>query len=148
MPSWGLMRGHEDDLAIIILDAFAICCRPGVVFCPTNSARSMYSEDEIVTMTGVDAFDACFQNPDTYVAGESEVLVPQIVPLTDFQGMVFWDEEARDHWREQIVKVLEGVNPPPAFPAKPIQLSPAGPAGMWGFRFPGQWRPARKREEP
>jgi ssDNA thymidine ADP-ribosyltransferase, DarT len=148
MPSWGLMRGHDDDLVIIILDALSICCRPGVLFCPTNSARSMYTEEEILAMRGLDAFDACFQNPDTYQAGESEVLVPQIVPLTDLRGLVFWDEGARSHWRDEVTKALNAANPPPALPPKPIPSSAAGAAGMWGFRFPGQWRPARTREEP
>jgi hypothetical protein len=143
MPSWGLVQGHDDELTIIILEAVDVCCRPGVLFSPTNTARSLYSDAEILAMSGLDAFDACFQNPDGYQAGDSEVLVPRIVPLTVYRGMVFLDQESLDYWREEVRKALATANPKPALPP-PIASSADGFRGLWGFRFPGNWRPTRR----
>lgn len=143
MPSWGLIQGHVDELAIVILDAVSVCCRPGVVFCPTNSARSMFTEEAILRMTGSEAFEACFPNPDTYQAGDSEIFVPEIVPLTDFRGMVFWDEGSKVYWWEQVKRSVEQANPRPTL-SQPICVSTNGPRGLWGFRFPGNWQPTRR----
>jgi len=144
MPSWGLIQGHEDELAIVILDAVSVCCRPGVVFCPTNSARSMFTEEEILSMTGSGAFEACFPNPETYQAGDSEIFVPKIVPLTDFRGTVFWDEDYRAYWWGRMERAVGRANPRPTLPSQPIRVSTNGPRGLWGFRFPGNWRPTRR----
>ncbi len=147
MPSWGLVQGHTDELAIIILDADSVCCRPSVLFCPTNTARSRYSDADILAMSGIDAFDASFPNPNTYQAGDSEILVPNGVPLVDFRGMVFWDQDSLDYWRQKLRSAFAPTNPKPTIPAARIIGSADGVGGLWGFRFPGNWRPM-KRQRP
>lgn len=144
MPSWGLVQGHDDELTIIILEAEVVCCRAGVLFCPTNTARSLFSDPEIIGMSGLDAFDECFPNPDGYQAGDSEILVPRIVPLTDFRGMVFLDDESLAYWREEVRKAVAMANPRPAMPDRRITATGDGFRGLWGFRFPGNWRPTRR----
>jgi hypothetical protein len=144
MPSWGIIQGHEDELAILIFDAEAVCCRPGALFCPTNSARSMYSLTEILAMRGVLSLDPCFPNPDTYQAGDSEILASGVVPLTDLKGLLFCDRDAYDFWIPQIEKALATAHPAPALPP-PIPVGTDGAKGMLGCRFPGNWRPTRRQ---
>jgi hypothetical protein len=144
MPSWGLIRGHEDELAILIFDAAAICSRPGTLFCPGNSARSMYAVGEILAMSGVASLDACFLNPDTYQAGDSEILVARAVPLMDVKGLLFCDQNASDFWVPQIEKALAIANPIPALPPR-IPAGADGARGMLDCRFPGNWIPTRRQ---
>src|SRR5690554_5816314 len=76
MAPWWMCKGHTEELAIIVLDAKAVCCGEGVLFCPTNSARNDYAAGEIKKRSGIEFFDACFPNLDTYQAGDSEIFVP------------------------------------------------------------------------
>jgi hypothetical protein len=144
MPSWGLIGGHEDELAILIFDAAATCCRPGTLFCPTNSARSLYSVAEILAMGGAASLDACFLNPDTYQAGDSEILVPRVVPLIDIKGLLFCDRNASDFWVPNINNALATANPTPSLPSR-IPAEADGTRGMLGCRFPGNWKPIRRQ---
>jgi hypothetical protein len=141
MTPWGMCHRHDEELAIIVLDA-KVCLRPGVVFCPTNSARSAFSAAEILQRTGVEHFDACFQNPDTYQAYDSEIFVPGIVPLVDFRAIIFCDEEAAKHWVARINDAAAKAQPVPALPADSITAYTQG-SGL-GFRFPGNWRAQRR----
>jgi hypothetical protein len=143
MPSWGLVQGHEDELAILIFEAETICCRPGTLFCPTNTARSLYSDGQILAMSGAEAFDACFPNPDTYQAGDSEILAPRVVSLTDIRGMLFCDQEAFDFWQGKIDAAFAAANPRPTPPSQ-LMVRTDGVRGLWGCRFPGNWRPRRR----
>ena len=60
MAPWWMCKGHTEELAIIVLDAKAVCCGEGVLFCPTNSARNDYAAGEIKKRSGIEFFDACF----------------------------------------------------------------------------------------
>lgn len=89
MPPWGMIKDHREELAIILLDAVTVCCKKDVVFCPTNSARNDFDADMIKTRSSIQYFDACFQNPTTYWAGDSEILVPRQIPLDYFRCLTF-----------------------------------------------------------
>lgn len=144
MPSWGLIQGHQDELAMFIFDAETVCCRPGTLFCSTNTARSMYSDEEILAMSGVASLDACFPNPDTYQAGDSEILVPGAVPLTAAKGMLFCDQDAYDFWSVKIDQALAMADTKPDLPP-PIPSETDAARGLWGLRFPGNWRATRRQ---
>jgi hypothetical protein len=45
-------------LMMVLLDADVICARPGVLFCPGNSAYNDYPVVDILEMQGIEAFDA------------------------------------------------------------------------------------------
>jgi len=142
MPPWWMCRRRTEELAMIILDAESTCCKDGACFVPTNSARNQYSSAQIVTRTGVVAFDECFQNPTTYQAGESEIFIPDSVPLRDFRVIVFCDAQARDHWIPLINEAYDQApDPKPELPAQPITVAIRGSAG---FYFPGDWAPTQR----
>ncbi len=104
----------------------------------------MYSDREILAMSGVASLDTCFLNPDTYQAGDSEILVPRVVPLTDVQGMLFCDQDAFDFWSVRINRALAMADTDPDLPPRiPVETNAA--RGLWGFRFPGNWRATRRR---
>jgi hypothetical protein len=136
MAPWWMCRARQEELAIILLDAEEVCCGDGVVFCPANSAHNEYPADDIKTRSGVDHFDACFQNPDTYQAANSEIFVPDGVPVSTFRALVFCDDEARDYWLPKIQQAAEAANPTPDFPDQPISVATKA---LQGFRFPGDW---------
>lgn len=141
MPPWWMCRARQEELAIILMDAEDVCCRDGVVFCPTNSAYNEYPADEIKTRSGLGHFDACFQNPDTYQAATSEIFVPNEVPVSTFRALVFCDDQARDHWLPRIQEAADSANPSPVFPDKPIDVATKA---FRGFRFPGDWAPTNR----
>src|SRR5262245_28849137 len=61
MPPWWMCRGHDEELAIILLDAETVCTRADARFCPVNSAKSDYSAADIRNRAGLGAFDDCFE---------------------------------------------------------------------------------------
>lgn len=140
LPPWWMCRRHDEELAIIVLDAIEVCTTPGAVFCPINSAYSDHPADQIKLRLGVDAFDACFQNPDSYQAGDAEILVPSRVPLLAFRALVFSDDEARDYWLPLVQLALSDA--PDSTPA-PQRIEVAVRSGL-RFRFPGDFAPTRR----
>jgi hypothetical protein len=138
MPPWWMCKKHREELAIIVLDAEAVCCRDDVLFCPANSALSAYPVSEILTREGVDSFDDCFPNPDTYQASDSEIFVPDEVPLKDFRAIVFCDEQAREHWLPRMSEAWHRATPKPVAPPAKIKTEARG---IPGFYFPGNWTP-------
>jgi hypothetical protein len=140
LPPWWMCRRHDEELAIIALDAVAVCTTPGALFCPINSAYSNHPADEIKQRRGVDAFDMCFQNPDSYQAGDAEIFVPVRVPLVAFRALVFCDDEARNHWLPLIRAALNEV---PANTPGPDKIEVAVRSGL-RFRFPGDFAPTRR----
>jgi hypothetical protein len=139
MPPWWMCMKRPEELAMILLDAEAICCKEGVCFVPTNSARNQYGAAQIVTRTGVEAFDECFQNPTTYHSSDSEIFVPLSVPLHDFRVIVFCDEEARTHWTPLIDEAYnQAPEPRPQLPAQKVSTTIKGTGT---FYFPGTWKP-------
>lgn len=140
MAPWWMCKKRDEELAIIVLDAEQICLTGGACFCPVNSAFNEYPAATIQTLTGIDAFDACFQNPDTYQAGSAEVFVPNLVPLSAFRGIVFCDVEAKSHWVPQLREAL-GSLPDSSFPSQPIGV---GERRWMGFSFPGNYAAARR----
>lgn len=123
MPPWGMIKDHKEELAIILLDAVKVCCKKDVVFCPTNSAYNDYSADMIKSRSGIYHFDACFQNPDTYMAGDSEILIPHKIPIDHFRYLTFCDEPAMLYWTDK----LPGLSIPTT--------------NNHRFRFPPNWAP-------
>ncbi len=143
MPPWWMCRAHEEELAIVLLDAEVVCCQAGVAFCPHNSAYNLFPAEDIPGWLGIGYFDACFMNPDTYLAGDSEILVPGLVPLVDFRGIVFCDREAYEYWGNQINEAYVAATPQAPLPAQGLQ-SYAGRTPDFRFRFPGDWSPTRR----
>lgn len=137
MPPWGMIRSHEEEIAIITLDAGQVCCAPGVAFCPGNSAFNEYPADAIRTWTGGEKFDACFQNERTYQAGTSEIFVPGRVPLAAFRDIVFFDAGSRAYWGNK----LSAVDTQEELPPNPVKL---WDGGIQRFTFPGGWQPTRR----
>jgi hypothetical protein len=141
MPPWWMCRARQEELVIILMDAEEVCCGDGVVYCPTNSAYNEYPAADIKTRSGVDQFDACFPNPDTYQAANSEIFVPDQVPVSTFRALVFCDDEARDFWLPAIKAAADEANPTPAFPDQPITVATKT---YRGFKFPGDWTPTNR----
>jgi hypothetical protein len=141
MAPWWMCNKRSEELAMILLDAEAIGTRPGVLFCPGNSALNVYSADQIKAMVGITAFDGCFQNTDTYQAGNAEVFVPDLIPLTEWAGIVFCDQEASDYWRPLINEAYRDTSPRPALPTRRLGIH-VGSAP--GFQFPGTYAPTAR----
>jgi len=143
MTPWWMCRKRDEELAILLLDAEAVCTKPGVCFCPTNSAFNLYPAAMIVQRTGAVALDECFENETTYQAGSSEVFVPDVVPLSDFRGIVCCDREAGEYWIEQLNAAYDELpEPRPTLPeGGPI---PVASRGREGFYFPGDFTPRRR----
>lgn len=140
LPPWWMCRRHDEELAIVVLDAVSVCTASGTRFCPINSAYSDHAADEVKQFGGVDAFDACFQNPNSYQAGDAEIFAVSQVPLVAFRGLVFCDNEARDYWLPLIRAALSAV--PDGTPAPP-RIEVAVRSGL-RFRFPGDFSPKRR----
>jgi len=134
MAPWGMLKQHGEEFAIVILDAEGVCSLPGVLFCPTNSARSDYTVDEIRAMSEIEAFEACFPNPETYGAYKmAEIMVPSGVPLNHARGLIFCDNEARDYW----VPALTQISIPADLrPSARLRVSVGQ---LDRFRFPGDY---------
>jgi hypothetical protein len=141
MTPWWMCRKRTEELAILTLAAESICIRPGVCFCPDNSAYSQYPSAEILQSKGIQAFDACFQNSVTYQAGSSEVFVPDIVPLSDLRGILFCDSIAADYWIPVVNEAYAQAEYQAALPPEPIATAPGSLAP---FRFPGDWSATRR----
>ena len=120
MPPWGMIQSHKEELAIILLDAVQVCCKKDVVFCPTNSARNNYTADRIKSRSGIQHFDACFQNPHTYWANDSEIFVPHQIPLDNFRYLTFCDEDAKLYWTSE----LSGFSLPTTIKDSEVSVSP------------------------
>jgi hypothetical protein len=140
MPPWWMCRSHDDELAIILLDSVTVCTMPGTCYCPINSAYSEYPADDIKQRSGIEAFDACFPNPDTFMAGNAEIIVPSAIPLKAFRGIVFCDKEAHDYWLPILGEILSSLSPG-VKPSQPIQVAARG---LPGFRFPGDYAATRR----
>ena len=131
-PKW-MCGKHPEELAVIILDAYAVCCREGALFCPGNSADDRYPASDIATMSGVKHFDRCFKTPLDRKSKFGEILVPGQVPVENFRGLLFCDREASDYWLPQI----EGL-----FPHPPLT---AAIRYLWSYKFPVNWNPSERR---
>jgi len=136
MAPWWMCKGHTEELAIIVLDAKAVCCGEGVLFCPTNSARNDYAAGEIKKRSGIEFFDACFPNLDTYQAGDSEIFVPGLVPAHHIRGIVFCDQQALDHWLPIVQAAATAAPQETQYPEEPIKV---GTGPVLRFRFPGDF---------
>jgi len=102
-----MLKEHGEEFAILVLEAQAVCTQDGSLFCPTNSAKSDYTVEEIRSRSEIDALDACFPNPDTYQAyPQTEILVPRRIPLFHILGIVFCDQEAYDYWMPKLRETL------------------------------------------
>lgn len=103
MPPWGMCQEHREEFALLVLEAEAVCTQEGTLFCPTNSAKSQYSVEDIRSMSKIEGLDACFPNSETYQAyPEAEVLVWGTVPLFRLLGIVFCDQVAHDYWMPRL----------------------------------------------
>jgi hypothetical protein len=140
LTPWWMCRSHDEELAIVVLDAVTVCTIPGDRFCPINSAYSDHPADEIMQLGGIEAFDGCFQNPDTYQAGDAEIFVPSLVPLVSFRGLVLCDDQARDYWLPLFRAALREV---PGDTLAPPRIDVAVRSGL-RFRFPGDFSPTRR----
>jgi len=142
MPPWWMCKKRPEELAMVLIDAEAVCCQDGTCFCPTNSARNDYSATEIAQRTGIDAFDECFENPTTYQAGESEIFVATKIALRDFRSIVFCDDDALAYWTEAINETYDEIaDPKPQLPPTGIEVHSRG---RKGFYFPGNWAPTTR----
>ncbi len=141
MAPWWMCKRRDEELAILVLDAESVCVRRGVCFCPGNSAFNDYPAAFIEGSQGIQAFDACFQNPITYQAGSSEVFMPNIVPLIDLRGIVFCDQAAADYWVPAINEAYGQAENHAPLPPDPIEASTRS---LGSFRFPGNWSPTRR----
>jgi hypothetical protein len=140
MPAWWMCRRHDEELAMVVLDAASVCTMDGACFCPGNSAYNDFPAEGILRASGIEAFDACFQNPETYQASDAEIFAPSAIPLSAFRGLVFCDLDARDHWLPRIRKALDRA---PSGTPSPGKISVA--VGQWvHFRFPGDFSPTRR----
>lgn len=43
MPPWWMCKKRNEELAMILLDASAVCCHQGTRFCPVNSALNLFT---------------------------------------------------------------------------------------------------------
>lgn len=94
----------------MVFRAEPVCSQEGTLFCPTNSARSGNTDDAILSMFDIDAFDACFPNALTRLAyPKAEILVRDALSLVHAESIVFCDEEARDYW---LPKLRQAEIPP------------------------------------
>lgn len=141
MPPWWMCRGHDEELAIVLLDAERHCTRTDARFCPVNSAKNDYSAADIHERGGLAAFDDCFESEVTYQAGNAEIFVSGVVPLTDFRAIIFPDEDARTYWIARINATEYAVDPEPELPDEPITTHLGG---TQGFHFPGDYKPTRR----
>ncbi len=131
-PKWRCNK-HPEEMALILLDARLTCCGEGVLFCPGNSADEKYPVDDILGMTGAEHFDACFREPGNAVKF-SEILVPGLIPVGYFRGLVFCDQQAMDYWMPRIEERL---------PEPPLPLTVTNRV-LWGFYFPVDWHPVER----
>lgn len=139
MPPWWMCQAHNEELALLTLDAEATCCADGALFCPENSAKGAYPVHDILASTGVSSFDECFPNPETYQALHAEILVPTRVPITAFRDLIFCDEEAREYWLPKVKNTEREVYVPP--PPDPISVRTHS---VSGFRFPANFTPSTR----
>lgn len=130
-PKW-MCRKHPEELALVLLDAHAVCCGEGVLFCPGNSADDRYPASNIASMTGAEHFDACFKNRHDRESKFGEILVPGQVPVDLFRGLLFCDREAMDYW----IPKIEGLFPHPPLTADVRYL--------WEYAFPVDWNPSER----
>ena len=85
-PSWGMVRRHTHDLAIVVLDAALVCCTPKTCFLTTNSARASVTAQWVRQQTGVYSLLGCLAGWPT---DDAEILVPSRVGVSSFRGLVF-----------------------------------------------------------
>lgn len=143
LPAWWMCGRHDDELAILLIDAVSVCTTDGALFIPGNSAYNDFPAAEVLTWTGLDSLDACFANPDSYVAGFSEIFVPDTVPWTHFRGIVFPDAEARQYWIERLRTEWHEADRPPPPPERLFVATKS----YRGFRFPPNYTPERRIRE-
>ncbi len=132
-PKW-MCNKHPEEMALILLDARSVCCGEGVLFCPGNSADDKFPVDDILGMTGAEHFDACFKTSDNHPKPFSEILVPGLIPVDYFRGLVFCDQQAMNYWMPRIEEHL---------PEPPLPLTVTSRV-LWNFRFPLNWHPAER----
>jgi hypothetical protein len=141
MLPWGMCKDKDEEMVVIVLDAVEVCTRDGVLFCGMNSARGEVEAETLLTQTGVEHLDNCFQNPDSWQAFHSEVFVPGVVPLTAFRQVRFCDQDAADYWTPLIRDAYEHAAVQAPLPEKRIERA----VGSSRFvSFPPGWTPTRR----
>jgi hypothetical protein len=140
MPPWWMCQRHTDELAIVVLDAHALCTSPGTRFCPMNSAFNDYPAEVVKGLGGLESFNACFQNPDTYQAHYSEIFVRDRVEIAAFRTLIFCDDEAKAYWLPRVKEAYSAV-PRADKPPEPIKIQ-VGYSARFGF--PGNFVPTQR----
>jgi hypothetical protein len=141
MSPWWMCLAHDEELAMILIDADTVCADANARFCPINSAKSDYSAGEIQARAGIEAFDDCFENDATYQAKNAEVFMRRMVPLAAFRELVMCDKAASDHWLPRVNDAFRAANPQPEVPRKGVTVVLGGTAY---HRFPGTYAPRRR----
>jgi hypothetical protein len=142
LPPWWMCQRHDEELAMILLDAESLCAHPEARFCPVNSAKSDYNSVAIRTRNGVAAFDDCFENETTYQARNAEVFMYGQILLADFRELIICDRQAADCWGPKINEAFRNANPKPPPPDKMSKTIIIG--GTARHRFPGNYSPQRR----
>lgn len=105
-PRW-MANAHDEDMAIILLDAGNVCARRGVCFCPINTASARVTAERIELMTGCEAMDRCLgPRGDVFMENGAEILVPGSVPTRDFRSILVFDEETRQRWQPALTAAI------------------------------------------
>ena len=134
---WGMLKDHVEEMALILLDAEAVCSIPGVCFSPVNTAENVLTPSEVKARMGADALEACFPKRNYPDAGTTEILIPEQIPIRMYYALAMCDDIARDYWVPKLVRLTDDDR-------HAVAAHRPKPGLQRGFGFPPEWNPSRR----
>ena len=141
--SWWMSRQRQAHLAIILLDARAVCSSRGVRFCRGSSASELISVDEILGKTGFLGLRSCLPRRRQRGRGkEAELFVPERISVRRFRGIYVYDRDSVRSWQPMVDQAARQSRE--RVPKRAIQLT-AGYTDI--FNFPTDYKPNMRFRE-
>ncbi|HEV3164122.1 MAG TPA: hypothetical protein VGZ22_08825 [Isosphaeraceae bacterium] len=132
-PPWSMCRNHDEEMAMVLLNAAEVCSMAGACFCPGNTAYSAFTATDIRAMNGPAALEQCL---DPVAINFAEILVYERIPMDRYEVIAFCDDTARRYWSRRLRSVTR--------PGLGRSEGPDPVDDYLRFRFPPDWKPTRR----